>query len=114
MIATWQPGATIGPYQLERLLGRGGVGEVWLARDTRLDRTVAIKALGLVQEDDQSAIRFGREARNLARLNHPSIVHVYDVGQLDGRLYIVTEFVDGPNLEALIRIGQIRVTATCR
>jgi serine/threonine protein kinase len=69
------PGAQVGPYEIQSLLGRGGMGEVWKARDSRLQRDVAIKASA-----DRFSERFEREARAIAALNHPHICTLYDVG----------------------------------
>lgn len=109
MTEVWQPGSTLGRYRLERLIGQGGVGQVWLARDVALDRAVAIKVISRTGAGGPAAERFGREARALARLRHPSIVPVHDVGREDDYLYIVTEFVDGADLGTLISKGAIRV-----
>src|ERR1700691_1484431 len=81
-----QPGAKLGPYEILSRLGIGGMGEVWKARDTRLDRTVAIKV-----SREKFSDRFNREARAVAALNHPNICQLYDVGPD----YLVMEFVEG-------------------
>jgi serine/threonine protein kinase len=109
MRTPWQPGDEIGPYRLEHLIGQGAVGQVWLGRDVRLERQVAIKVIDALGGDSAAAERFGREARALAHLSHPSIVQVYDVGREGEYRYIVTEFVDGPNLATLISRGKIRL-----
>src|SRR5262245_42521602 len=84
-------GDTIGPYQVESKLGEGGMGQVWKARDTRLDRIVAIKTSRTEFSD-----RFAAEARAVAALNHPNICQLYDLGKLpDGGGYLVMEYVDG-------------------
>jgi serine/threonine protein kinase len=80
------PGTRLGPYEIIALIGSGGMGEVWKARDTRLNRTVAIKCL-----KPESAVRFGREARAIAALGHPHICQIFDVGDD----YLVLEYVDG-------------------
>ena len=87
----WEPGAQIGPYTLLDRLGSGGMGEVWKARDTRLDRTVAIKRLLSQHVSSASAVRFQQEARAIAALNHPNICQIYDVGQD----YLVLEYIEG-------------------
>jgi serine/threonine-protein kinase len=101
-----------GPYRLERLIGRGRVGEVWLATDARLKRRVAIKALA--GRDSGSGERFAREAQMTALLNHPSIVTVHDVGRHEGTRYIVMEYVDGPNLLQVISVGAARIPWAAR
>ncbi len=91
------PGATVGAYRIEALVGEGGVGQVYRARDTRLHRPVAIKMLrGDV--DPLTRQRFEREAIAASGLNHPHILTVHEVGEVDGHPYLVTEFVDGGTL----------------
>ena len=82
-------GSKLGPYEILDLIGAGGMGEVYRARDTRLDRIVALKV-----SKDQFSERFEREARSVAALNHPNICALYDVGPN----YLVMEFVEGENL----------------
>ena len=98
-----------GRYRLEQPLGHGGMASVYLARDTELDRPVALKLLAENLGGDESLQRrFVREARLAARLSHPNVVSVYDAGEDDGRPYIVMEYVDGENLaELLSRCGRI-------
>ena len=99
-----QRGDRLGPYEIVELLGAGGMGEVYRARDTKLGRDVAIKVLPpLFTADADRLARFDREARTLASLNHPHILTVHDVGELDGRPYLVTEFVDGGTLKTWTR-----------
>jgi serine/threonine protein kinase len=86
----------IGPYHLLKLIGEGGTGNVYLAVDTRLDRKVAIKILTVDFAEDVDRIsRFKQEARATSSLNHPNIVTIFEVGEAEGRYYIVTEFVEG-------------------
>ena len=92
---------SIGRYEVERLLGEGGMGVLYLARDPVLDRHVALKLLRVNGEDLRR--RFMREAQSAARLQHPNIVTVYDVGDHDGQLYIAMEYIDGDTLATLIR-----------
>jgi eukaryotic-like serine/threonine-protein kinase len=91
-------GTRLGPYEILEPLGAGGMGEVYKARDTRLNRSVAIKT-----SQAQFTERFEREARAIAALNHPNICHLYDVG-LD---YLVMELIDGPTLAGRIAAGRI-------
>src|SRR5262245_572786 len=101
------PDTKIGPYAIVRELGRGGMGRVYLARDERLGRTVALKALAphLVGDANQRE-RLKREARAAALLTHPGICTVYALEEIDGDLYIATEFVDGHTLREEIRSGR--------
>ncbi len=91
--------AAIGSFQIVRELGRGGMGEVYLARDTRLERMVAVKALPahLASDADRLA-RFEREAKALASLNHPGIGAIYGMEEADGHLYLILEYIDGETL----------------
>jgi serine/threonine protein kinase/Tol biopolymer transport system component len=93
------PGAKIGPYKIEVLLGAGGMGEVFRAVDTKLNRPVAIKFLSAELADTAARRRFQREAQMASSLNHPHILTVHDAGDFEGRQYLVTEFVDGGTLE---------------
>src|SRR5262245_289192 len=88
---TWANGTQLGPYVLVSLIGTGGMGEVWKARDTRLDRVVAIKRL-----KGEYSNRFKREARAIAAVNHPHICQLYDIGPD----YLVMEYVDGKPLRS--------------
>ena len=93
------PGTKLGPYDIQSSLGAGGMGEVYQARDTRLDRTVAIKILATqVSDDSEAKQRFDREARAISSLNHPNICALYDVGSQDGVSYIVMEYLEGKTL----------------
>ena len=92
-------GTSLGPYQIEALLGAGGMGEVYKARDTRLERTVAIKVLSEhVAADPPLKQRFEREARTVAALNHPHICTLHDIGSQDGIDFLVMEYLDGKTL----------------
>ena len=93
------PGARLGPYEVLSALGAGGMGEVYKARDTRLDRTVAIKVLPTeVAGDPQFRERFDREARVISQLTHPHICTLYDVGEHAGTAFLVMEFLEGETL----------------
>src|ERR1700690_4469663 len=94
-------GTKLGPYEIVALIGAGGMGEVYRARDSRLRRDVALKVLPAeVSRDPLRRQRFEREARAVAALNHPNIVAIYDVGEERGVSFIVTELVDGEPLRA--------------
>src|SRR5881397_575170 len=91
-------GARLGPYEILALIGAGGMGEVYKARDTRLDRTVAVKICA-----EQFSERFEREARAIAALNHPNICTLHDVGPN----YLVMEYIEGPTLAERSKQGPI-------
>jgi len=97
------PGTRLGHYEIRSKLGAGGMGEVYLADDTKLDRKIALKILstGVASDPDRMA-RFVREAKSAAALNHPNIAHVYEIGDSDGIDFIAMEFVDGHTLKELI------------
>jgi serine/threonine protein kinase len=92
-----------GRYQLQRLLGKGGMGAVYLAHDTVLHRTVALKLPNFPPEDGASRARFLREARAAAVLSHPSICQVFDVGEVDGQPYLTMAYIEGGTLERQLR-----------
>src|SRR5579864_4705965 len=95
---TLSAGTRLGPYEILALIGAGGMGEVYKARDTRLDRVVAIKV-----SKEEFSERFEREARNVAALNHPNICTLYDIGPN----YLVMEFVEGELLSKIIERGPL-------
>jgi serine/threonine protein kinase len=97
------PGVQIGQYRLESKLGEGGVGSVYRAHDTKLNRPVAIKVLSDDLADTAARRRFQREAQLASSLNHPHILTVHDVGEFAGRQYLVTEFIDGGTLKEWIK-----------
>jgi len=97
------PGPAVGPYQIDGPLGRGGMGEVFRARDTRLGRAVAVKFLSSKMTTDRSALeRFRREARAISTLNHPNVCIVHDIGEDAGRPYLVMELLEGQTLKERI------------
>ncbi len=96
---TLAAGAKLGPYEIQSPLGAGGMGEVYRARDTRLDRTVAIKILPAhLSSNPEAKQRFEREARSISSLSHPNICTLYDVGHQDGIDYLVMEYLEGETL----------------
>src|SRR5215470_18401761 len=96
-------GALIGSYRIESQLGEGGMGTVYRALDTKLNRPVAIKVLSNELADAEARRRFQREAQMASSLNHPHILTVHDIGEFETRQYIVTEFVDGGTLKEWVR-----------
>lgn len=101
-------GTKLGPYEIQSPLGAGGMGEVYRAKDTRLDRTVAIKILPThLSGNPEFKQRFEREARTVSSLNHPHICHLYDVGSQDGTDFLVMEFLDGETLADRLRRGAL-------
>ncbi|MGX9790517.1 protein kinase domain-containing protein [Mycobacterium sp. MMS18-G62] len=100
-----------GRYQLIELLGRGGMGEVWRAHDTEIDRVVALKMLlPHYAQDPDFEKRFRREARAAARLDNPHVVPIYDVGEIDGRLYVTMRLITGTDLQTLLDTGPLEPT----
>jgi serine/threonine protein kinase len=101
-------GTHVGPYEIQGPLGAGGMGEVYKARDTRLERTVAIKILPpSVASDPDRRSRFEREAKTIAGLDHPHICTLYDVGDHQGSMYIVMEHLTGETLAQRLQKGPI-------
>src|SRR6202522_3086973 len=96
---TLTAGTKLGPYEIQSLLGAGGMGEVYKARDTRLGRDVAIKVLpASLAADPERLRRFEQEARAVAALNHPNILAVHDIGQHEGCPFLVSELLEGESL----------------
>jgi len=108
-------GTKLGPYEIVALAGAGGMGEVYRARDTRLNRTVAIKVLPLGAADrDGAQERFEREAQAISSLNHPHICTLYDVGHQGGIDYLVMEYLEGETLSARLQKGPLPLDQTLR
>jgi serine/threonine protein kinase len=104
-------GTRLGPYEIQSPLGAGGMGEVYKARDTRLDRTVAIKILPEALADDaQFRDRFEREARTISQLDDAHICALYDVGKENGTSYLVMQYLEGETLAARIQKGALAVS----
>jgi len=100
------PGRRLGPYEILSAIGAGGMGEVYKARDTRLDRVVAIKVLPTHLADlPELRERFEREARTIAGLNHPHICTLHDIGQQDGTDFLVMEYLEGETLAQRLSKG---------
>ena len=101
-------GTKLGPYDIQSLLGAGGMGEVYRARDSRLGRIVAIKVLPTSYSADAERLqRFVQEARAAAALNHPNILSIFDIGEERGAPYIVSELLEGQTLRERIRGGPL-------
>src|SRR5262249_37068962 len=110
-----EPGASLGPYHIERFLAAGGMGEVYRARDARLDRTVAIKVLPAeLASDPQFRERFDREARVISQLDHPHICALYDVGDESGTSFLVMQYLEGETLEQRLTNGAVPLEAALR
>lgn len=104
----FRPGSVHGRYEVLALIGSGGMGKVYLARDTRLQRRIALKLLsGRMTRNHEWLRRFEREARAIGALNHPNILTVHEVGEIDGHHYIATEFVEGRTLRAVLKDGPL-------
>src|SRR5471032_747531 len=102
------PGKRLGPYEIVAPIGSGGMGDVYRARDTRLGRELAIKVLPaeFVAHPERRR-RFEIEARAASALNHPNVLHVYDIGEEDSTYYIAMELVDGRTLREAMRAGRM-------
>jgi serine/threonine protein kinase/tetratricopeptide (TPR) repeat protein len=107
---TLTSGTKLGPYEIQSPLGAGGMGEVYRARDTRLDRTIAVKVLpDHLSSSPDAKQRFEREARTISSLNHPHICQLYDIGSQDGTDFLVMEFLEGETLADRLRKGAVPV-----
>ena len=102
--------ARIGRYAIERKLGEGGMGVVYAARDDRLERTIALKTLSAFSDDETARQRLWREARAAARVNHPNVCQIYEVGEDGGRLFIAMELLEGEALSERLRGGALSVS----
>ena len=110
-----QPGARVGAYEIVSPIGAGGMGEVYRARDTRLDRTVAIKVLPAeMSSDPDRRERFDREARAISSLNHPHICILHDVGNQGGTSYLVMEYLEGETLASRLSKGPLPIDQVLR
>src|SRR5579863_4585141 len=112
---TLERGAKLGPYEIVNRIGAGGMGEVYRARDTRLDRTVAIKVLPReFSADPERRKRFEQEARSISNLNHPHICVLYDVGHSDQIDYLVLEYLEGETLDQRLEKGALPLQQVLR
>src|SRR3984885_2477915 len=108
-------GTKLGPFEIQAPLGAGGMGEVYRARDTRLDRTVAVKILpSHLSENPEARQRFDQEARTISSVNHPNICTLYDVGHQDGTDYLVMEYLEGETLADRLRKGPMPIDQVMR
>src|SRR5574341_1007056 len=115
MAMTLTAGVRLGPYEILAPIGAGGMGEVYRARDTRLDRTVAVKVLPAhVAGQPEVRQRFEREARAVSSLNHPHICTLYDIGQQDGIDFLVMEYLEGETLAVRLTKGPLPVAQAIR
>ena len=106
-----QQGTRLGRYEVLSLLGKGGMGEVYLAHDTQLRRQVAIKVLpGEVTKDRNRLSRFEQEAYAASSLNHPNILTIYEFGEQDGIHFLASEYIDGESLRQHIGRSQIQLS----
>jgi serine/threonine protein kinase len=104
-------GTKLGHHEIRSKLGEGGMGEVYLAEDTRLHRKVALKILSADLASNQDRMRrFKQEAQAAAALNHPNIAHIYEIGESDGTNFIAMEFIDGVTLREKIRLAPKQLT----
>src|SRR6516225_5470960 len=107
---TLAPNNKLGPYEIQSPLGAGGMGEVYRARDTRLDRTVAVKILPAhLSADPARKLRFEREAKTISALTHPNICSLFDVGSQDGIDFLVMECIEGESLVQRLARGALSI-----
>src|ERR1700681_2383542 len=112
---TLSTGSRLGPYEVLSPLGAGGMGEVYKARDTRLERTVAVKVLpSPLSSREDVRQRFEREAKTISSLSHPHICALYDVGNQDGVEYLVMEYLEGETLSQRLARGSLPLEQTLR
>ena len=101
-------GEKLSHYKIVSAIGKGGMGEVFLAQDTKLNRQVALKILPPeFAEDKDRMSRFVREAQSASALNHPNIITIYEIGESDGTHFIATEFIDGKTLNSYIKANPL-------
>ena len=113
MTAHIPSGSKLGRYEIRSHIGAGGMGDVYLARDTELDRNVALKVLPpTVASDQQRMRRFVQEAKAASSLNHQNIITIYEIGETDATRFIATEFIDGVTLRQQLRRGRLSLNET--
>src|SRR5436305_15040268 len=101
---TLTAGTKLGRYEIRSQLGAGGMGEVYLAQDTKLDRKVALKILPQEFAEDKDRLsRFVREAKFASALNHPNIITIHEIGEIDGMHFIATEYIEGETLKTQLK-----------
>src|ERR671924_1765764 len=112
---TLDVGTRLGRYEIRSKIGEGGMGEVYLAQDTKLDRKLALKILPVELAANADRMRrFTQEAKAAAALNHPNIAHIYEIGESDGTHFIAMEFIDGQTLRELIQHRQTELAKLLR
>src|SRR5262249_4819034 len=108
MSSQFPPGTKLGRYEIRSLIGAGGMGEVYRARDLKLSRDVAIKVLPAAFSSDAGRLqRFEQEAQAAGALNHPNILTVYDVGTHEGAPYVISELLEGETLREILNAGLV-------
>jgi serine/threonine protein kinase len=113
MTAQIPTGSKLGRYEIRSHIGAGGMGDVYLARDTELDRNVALKVLPpSVASDQQRMRRFVQEAKSASSLNHQNIITIYEIGETDATRFIATEFIDGVTLRHQLKLGRLSLNET--
>src|SRR5262244_1362763 len=106
----FDPGSSVGRYEIRSKLGAGGMGEVYLAHDARLDRQIALKILPAQFTANPAQVeRFEREARAASALNHPNIITIHEIGQEGDIHFIATEFIKGDTLREIIASGKLQL-----
>ena len=111
MSSSLPSGARLGRHEIKSQLGAGGMGEVYLAQDTKLDRKVALKILPADVAAHQDRMkRFVQEAKSASALNHPNIITIYEIEQIDSVNFIATEFIDGETLRQRLKNGPLMIS----